>query len=181
MKNLVIIFCTVFCTVKASGQLSAFQLQRPLLKTIPVTEKVMQGKKFNYNFNITVAKDYFPGAALYKLANPLVYYRPDDSNRIEVTYFYSIADNIVRLVEYSYDRPANDSTILKQRFAANDSSFTTWFKKPPVVSSELYPTWWQQMSTWQNESVYVKQFIVIGENTYRLRVLVSWKNKPATK
>jgi hypothetical protein len=178
MKNLFVFF--ILCSaISASGQFSAFQLEKPALKAIPAIEKAMQGKKFDYYFPITVAKDYFPGAAVYKLANPLVYYRPDGTGRAEVSYFYSQPDKIVRLIEYSFDREAMDTVLLKQRFEANDSAFSAWFKRPALLTNEFHATWWQKMATWENDYVHVKQFIVIGENTFRLRVLVSWKNKPA--
>jgi hypothetical protein len=178
MKNLFVL-CVVFNAATASGQFSAFQLEKPAFKTIPAIEKKMQGRKFEYNFAITVAKNYFPGSAIYKLANPLVYYRPDGNYRSEVSYFYSVPDNIVRLVEYSFDMNATDTTLLKQRFEANDSAFSAYFKKEAAVTHEFHPTWWQQMAIWENEDIHIKQFMVIGENTYRLRVLVSWKNKQA--
>jgi hypothetical protein len=183
MKNLILIICLM--PFAAQAQLPAFQFDRPALKDIPLTEKMMKGKRFEYNFPITVAKDYFPGATKHKLANPFVYYRPDGNTaaaggagqRIEVSYFYSVPDKIVRLVEYSFDRTAADTAALKQQFAYNDSSFSAFFKKPAAVSTEIHDTWWQQIDIWENERLHIKQFIVIGENTYRLRVLVSWKDK----
>jgi hypothetical protein len=179
MKNLLTIFFVMHCVFTASGQLVSFQLERPGIKNIRLLEKKMLGKQFNYNFPITVSKDYFPGAAAYRLANPMVYYRPDGKNRVEVSYFYSAADKIVRLVEYSFDKAAADTVLLKQQFASNDSSFSAYFKTQATVTSEMNATWWQQMNTWDNEKVHLRQFIVIGENTYRLRVLVSWKDKLA--
>ncbi len=181
MKNLLTFHFIFFCLFAASGQIASFQLERPEFKNIQFIEKKMQGKKFDYNFPITVSKDYFPGASTYRLANPLVYYRPDGTNRAEVSYFYSAGDKIVRLIEYSFDRAAADTVLLKQQFASNDSSFSAYFKQKPAVTSEVNPTWWQQMNTWQNEKVHLKQFIVIGENTYRLRVLISWKGKETSR
>jgi hypothetical protein len=177
MKNLLVLFFTMKCALAATGQLASFQLERPEFKNIQLLEKKMQGKQFSYNFPITVSKDYFPGASTYKLSNPLVFYRPDGKNRLEVSYFYTTADKIIRLIEYSFDRAAADTLLLKQQFAANDSAFSAYFNKSASITTEMQPTWWQQMNTWENERVHLKQFIVIGENTYRLRVLVSWKNK----
>ncbi len=177
MKNLFFLLFTTLSVFASSGQIASFQLERPVYNNIQLLEKKMLGKKFDYNFPITVSKDYFPGAASYRLANPLVYYRPDGKNRVEVSYFYSVSDKIVRLVEYSFDRTAADTVLLKKQFASNDSSFSVFFKQDAVVTNEIQSTWWQQMNTWENEKVHIRQFIVIGENTYRLRVLVSWKNK----
>jgi hypothetical protein len=177
MKNLLTIFVVLHCVFAVSGQIASFQLERPELKNIQLLEKKMLGKQFNYNFPITVSKDYFPGASSYRLANPMVYYRPDGKSRVEVSYFYSVSDKIVRLIEYSFDKAAADTVLLKQQFASNDSSFSVYFKTQAIVSNEIQATWWQQMNTWENEKAHIRQFIVIGENTYRLRVLVSWKNK----
>jgi hypothetical protein len=177
MKNLLTIFVVLNCVFTASGQIASFQLERPELRTIPNIEKKMLGKQFSYNFPITVSKDYFPGAASYKLANPLVYYRPNGKDRVEVSYFYSLPDKVIRLVEYSFDKTAADTVLLKRQFAANDSSFSAYFKMQASISSEMHATWWQQMNIWENEKVHIRQFMVIGENTYRLRVLVSWKSK----
>jgi hypothetical protein len=181
MKNLLTIFSVLHCAFAATGQLASFQLERPEFKNIQLLEKKMLGKQFSYNFPITVSKDYFPGATTYRLANPLVYYRLNGKDRVEVSYFYSAPDKIVRLVEYSFDKAAADTLSLKQQFASNDSSFSAYFKSQATISSEMHATWWQQMNTWDNEKVHIRQFIVIGENTYRLRVLVSWKNKSASK
>jgi hypothetical protein len=181
MKNLLTISFLLLCVFAVSGQLPSFQLERPELKNIQLLEKKMMGKQFNYNFPITVSKDYFPGAAAYRLANPLVFYRPDGKNRMEVSYFYSAGDKIIRLIEYSFDRAAVDTVSLKQQFASNDSSFSAYFKSQATISREMHATWWQQMNIWENEKVHIRQFIVIGENTYRLRILVSWKSKSFSK
>jgi hypothetical protein len=152
-----------------------YQLQRPVLQDIPAIEKKLRGQKKDYRFTITVSKTYFPGAAAYTLANPLVYHRPGSNGISEVSYFYSVPDKVVRLIEYSYDKSAADSALLKQFFAANDAYFTNWFKAPGSLSSEVHDNWWQQQQVWENDALHVKQFIVIGADTYRVRVLVSWK------
>jgi hypothetical protein len=149
-------------------------LVRPSLQEIPLIEKKKQGRKINYRFNITVSQNYFPGAASLQLANPLVYTRPDSGGRTEVSYFYSEPDRKVRLIEYSYDRPASDSNFLKRMFADNDRFFTNHFKKPGSLTAEAHDNWWQQLQVWESDTVYLKQFIVIGDGTYRVRVLVSW-------
>jgi hypothetical protein len=153
-----------------------YQIKRPTLQDIPGIEKKMRGKKSDYNFNITVSKNYFPGAANLKLANPLVYQRPSSSHgRQEVSYFYSQQDKVVRLIEYSFDKPVSDTSLLKQFFASNDSYFSGFFDKPATTFHEVHDTWWQKIQTWENNLVFVKQFIVIGAATYRVRVLVSWR------
>jgi len=157
------------------AQLEQYQLTKPSLHEVPSIEKKMRGKKVDYNFNVTVSKNYFPGAASFNLANPLVYYRPATNGRVEVSYFYSQPDRVVRLIEYSFDKPASDSTLLKQFFTANENYFGNWFKKRGSVTTEVHDNWWQQLEVWENDTVYVKQFIVVGDATYRVRVLVSWK------
>jgi hypothetical protein len=152
-----------------------YQLNRPSLQDVPGIEKKMRGKKNDYNFNITVSKNYFPGAANLKLANPLVYNRPSNKGKVEVSYFYSQPDKVVRMIEYSFDKPATDSSLLKQFFASNDSYFSGLFDKPATTLHEVQDIWWQTIQTWENNLVFVKQFIVIGASTYRVRVLVSWK------
>jgi hypothetical protein len=157
------------------GEYQQYQLTRPTLQEIPAIEKRMRGKKVDYNFNITVSKNYFPGAAAYVLANPYVYHRPGSNGKEEVSYFYSQQDKVVRLIEYSFDKPAKDSSLLKQFFASNDSYFSGFFDKPATTFHEVQDNWWQKIQTWENNLVFVKQFIVIGAGTYRVRVLVSWR------
>jgi len=33
----------------------------------------------------------------------------------------------------------------------------------------------QKTTIWENEKIYTKQFMVTGSNTFRVRVLLSWK------
>lgn len=152
-----------------------YQISRPSLQDIPGLEKKMRGKKIDYNFNITVSKNYFPGAGNLRLANPMVYQRPSNSGKTEVSYFYSQNDKVVRLIEYSFDKTAADSSLLKQFFTANDSYFSGLFDRPAISFDEVHDTWWQKIQTWETNLAFVKQFIVIGDGTYRVRVLVSWK------
>lgn len=152
-----------------------YQITRPNLQDISALEKKMRGKKTDYSFNITVSKNYFPGAANLQLANPLVYQRPTRNGKTEVSYFYSQPDKVVRLIEYSFDKPMADTALLKQFFAANETYFSDLTKHAAISFDEVHDTWWQRIQTWETNLVFIKQFIVIGDGTYRVRVLVSWK------
>lgn len=152
-----------------------FLLQRPLLNSIDSIEKVEKGEKFEAPFTISVSKNYFPNADKFDLANPLIFFRKENPFRLEMNYYYSVPDNVVRLISYSWDGNSKQTDKLNSIFEKNAEYFSSHFGKKGEIKNEIHDTWSQKSLTWQNDIVHIHQFMVTGKNTNRVRVLISWK------
>lgn len=152
-----------------------FPIHRPLLSSIDSIEKAAKGEKFDAPFMISVSKNYFPNADKFDLANPLIFFRKDSPFQLEMNYYYSLPDNVIRLVSYSWDGNSKQTDHLNSLFEKNAKYFTGYFGKSGEIKNEVHDTWTQKSLTWQNELVHIYQFMVTGQGTNRVRVLISWK------
>jgi len=175
MKKIICLLFLANLLVTSYSQKNQFVLNRPPLSSIDSIENVNKGEKFEVKFSISVSKDYFPNADKFNLANPLIYFRKGDIFTTEMNYYYSIPDNIIRLVSYSWDGNKKLSSNLSSLFEDNATYFNKYFKTPGEMKMEKHEGWEQKSLTWQNDIVYVHQFFVSGESTNRVRVLISWK------
>jgi len=173
LKPLLLISIITIAGSSAHAQQFSIQLKRPVLKDISSIEQKAGGKEYKFSSNIrfSVSKNYFPGAGKFNLDNPLTWNRAEPG--IQVQYYYSLPDSIVRLTEYTLNN--SDTVLLKNTFNANAGQITKLLGKPVDDSTENHEDWRQQTIIWQNDETYIEQFIVIGSGTYRVRVLVSWK------
>jgi hypothetical protein len=82
------------------------------VKTAKKIEKESKSKEFKASYKISISSDYFPGATVYDLEQPLMYVRPDNDfiNDLEVEYFYTKNEK-VRLIVYNWDSKANSKKI----------------------------------------------------------------------
>ena len=175
MKKIISLLFLANIFVAANCQKDQFMLVRPSLNTIDSIEKNNNGEKFEFSFSIKVSKDYFPGADKFNLANPFVYFRKHEIFSLEMNYFYSIPDSIVRLISYSWGGSQKSSSQLSSLFEENSVYFNKYFGTNGEFKSEKHEDWEQKSLTWQNDLVHVHQFFVSGQTTNRVRVLISWK------
>lgn len=152
-----------------------FLIQRPVLSSVDSIEKVAKGEKFDAPFMISVSKNYFPNADKFNLANPLIFFRKDNPFQLEMNYYYSVPDNVIRLVSYSWDCNSKQTDDLNSLFEKNAKYFTGYFGKSGEIKNEMHDAWSQKSITWQNDLVHIYQFMVTGQGTNRVRVLISWK------
>ncbi len=144
-----------------------------------ITAQKCEVRQFDYQ--ITVSKDYFPGADTLKLGKPIVFSKNLDSLSFEQSIFFSLPDSLIRLSDYTWN--ANQRTLkqLKQQFEINKKFVSEYFGKAGIsVVKQPGPgdeNYFSESVTWQNEYAYVNVYFIAGMGTYRTRVIVSWRKR----
>lgn len=112
MKRLLILIGVLTYSLTIYSQ-TTFSFDSLETKTAKKIEKELKSREFKASYKISISADYFPGAAIYDLEQPLMYVRPDNDfiNDLEVEYFYTKNDEKVRLIVYNWDSKANSKKI----------------------------------------------------------------------
>lgn len=166
----------LYFTQEGFSQKLSFSLNRPDVKKIDSIESANEGKQLNYNgITFTVSKNYFPNSDSFSLAQPISYRRETKPLKTSIEYYYSTPDNIVRLVEFTWNSSNENIKYLNEIFENNAIQFSQMIGNKGKTETEDHGDWSQKTTIWQNEKAYVKQFMVNGSGTYRVRVLLSWK------
>lgn len=171
---LLLFFCSCN-TRKETLTTTDFSLKRPSFYQIDSIEKKNNGIRLYPTYNISVAKDYFPNAENFDLAQPFAFTRNTSNFETQVTYFFSVPDSVVRLAEYSWDATKKSENTISQLFSSNKRLLSKFFKNKGTESERNEDTWSQKTIIWKNDSTYVKQFMLIQGKPTRTRVLISWK------
>lgn len=171
-----IIFCDG-CKQRSKTEIPdiSLQLSRPSLNQIDSIEKANHGIKAYKSYKVTLSSNYFPDASKFEFAEPILFVRDTSNSKAAISYFYSEKDSTIRLVEYSWSLNRKTQLDLNKIFEKNQSNLTLTFKNSGEQSIEKKDSWTQKTIVWQNDDVYVKQFIFSGDEPHRVRVLVSWK------
>lgn len=179
MRNLqfvVILIIWTSCKMENQRPLKVkLDFHRPSLNKIDSIETANNGVKIYKPYEISVSKDYFPNADKFIFGTPLMFVRDTSTLRTGVTYFFSVPDSIVRLVEYSWNKTGRDKNEIDRLFKLNDSTVSKSLTKNGNRSINNQDTWSQVTDIWDTDSVHVEQFMFIRGNLLRTRVLVSWK------
>jgi hypothetical protein len=79
-------------------------------------EKDSKAEEKIVTYQISIAKDYFPGATKYDLAQPLIFIRDEKGapGIMRVEYFYTKSDEKVRLIVYTLDSKSNTANTSKR-------------------------------------------------------------------
>jgi hypothetical protein len=93
----------------------------------------------------------------------------------QVTYFFSVPDSTLRLVEYSWNTAGKRENTISQLFSSNKTLLSKNFKNKGTESEIKEDTWSQKNTIWENDSTYAKQFMLIQGKPTRTRILISWK------
>lgn len=155
---------------------SVFQVKRPSLQEVNKIENKINSKEIFKSYSISLSDQYFPGIKNFDFAQPKLFERKKFSPNPVVSYFYTKNDSIVRLIEYSWDNLKNDE-LIKSVYKKNTTLFNDFFKKEGKLITENEPTYWQKQLAWENDEIYVFQFI-LGNNkigAYRTRLIIRWK------
>ena len=176
--SLIFILTIVFlgsCKSQPMTQLSiTFSLTRPDLDKVDSIETENGGIRIFKPYTIGVSKDYFPNADKFDLEQPLLYIRDTAKLRTGVSYFFSKPDSTIRLVEYSWDA-SKEINEIERLFHHNKEVISQLLGQPGKETINNQQTWSQKTIIWQNDSVYVMQFMLIEGEPSRTRVLISWK------
>ena len=171
------IILIIWC-FSSNAQKPHFNLEKPSYDSVFKIEKSNGGQIKTYSYSISVSKDYFPNAANYHLANPLVFIRKNKDFYLNVSYYYSLDDSIVRLIEYSWDLKSSKTKILYKLFNRNKRTISEYFKNQGLETKRIKNDendWDGSTIIWEDDKRYVKLFLINGQRTYRVRVLISWK------
>jgi|GEM_PF-2470895 len=172
---LLLLFFSSCKTRKETLIITDFSLQRPAIYLIDSIEKKNNGIRIYPSYTIGVAKDYFPNADKFKLGQPLVFTRDTSKLMTQVTYFFSVPDSTVRLIEYSWNATGKGQNTISQLFGSNKTLLSKHFKDKGAEIERKEDTWSQKNIIWENDSTYAKQFMLIQGKPTRTRVLISWK------
>ena len=171
---LFVIFLLTYSYV--SAQVMDISIARPPLKAIDSIEQANNGKITSYNgITVRISSGYFPGSDNFHLGQPLISIRKTTPLKVVLNYFYSLPDSAIRLIEYTWNASPEEKNKLTDIFETNARHFSKLFAGDGTITQENHDTWSQKTIAWENDRNYVKQFMVIGAGTYRVRVLVSWK------
>jgi hypothetical protein len=178
-----IALCTIIgwlTSCKASNTEHPFKinlhLSRPALNDIASIEGSSGGIPIRKSYKISVAKDYFPNADKYDLADPILFIRDTANIKTLVSYYFTKEDSIVRLVSYSWDYSNKRHNYIEDIFNHNQKAISQALKNTGRLIEEKEDWWWQKTIIWDTRKVHVKQFMFGGEEEpHRTRVLVSWK------
>jgi hypothetical protein len=149
----------------------SFQFQKISLDQIDSIEKNQKAYLFKYDYPIGVSKDYFPGRENYILAQPIVYRKKVKGFKYETSYYYSLPDSTLRLIEYWWEGSTNSSTDFFELLVKNRKEIALHVNRKGRYQPATQNAGAKDIS--ENDSVYVEQFYV--EGLQRIRVIVSWK------
>jgi hypothetical protein len=175
-KAQLILFIILYFGQFLAGQALKFPYDRPAIQKIDSIELANNGKLLSYKgITFKVSKNYFPNSDDFDLAQPISYARESKPLKTSMQYYYSVPDSIVRLVEYSWNTTSDNASYLNEIFESNSAEFS---KLPGIKSkteTENHADWSQKTAIWEDDKIHIKQFMVTGSNTNRVRVLLSWK------
>lgn len=167
---------SLYLSISAHSQSTVFTIDRPLIRDIDSIELVNSGKTFSYTgITFSISKDYFPNSEKFNLGQPINSNRLTTPIKTKLSYYYSLPDSIIRLIEYSWDATIKDTSLLANIFENNSKQFSSSFSNTGKTTMENHENWTQRTTIWEDQSKYIKQFMVLGSYTYRVRVLISWK------
>jgi len=140
--------------------------------SIDSLRKFDKANKIKHTYTIGVSEDYFPNRVKFVLEQPIIYGKKSGNFKNEISFFYTKADSLVRLIEYEWegDENAADSAYY-EIVNKNKETISKYFQSTPTEIPETETK--AAKSIWENELVFVQQLIMPG--LQRIRILVSWK------
>lgn len=177
MKQVIFHFTFILIAgISARSQSLKFTIERPSIRDIDSIESANKGKTFNYTgITFSVSKGYFPNSEKFNLGQPINSNRLTNPVQTQLSYYYSLPDSTIRLIEYSWDVSMKESSLLDSIFESNSQQFYRLFSSEGKTETQDHGSWTQRTTIWEGLCNYIKQFMVKGSHTYRVRVLISWK------
>jgi hypothetical protein len=178
VNRVLVVFLLNLLPILCFGQQVDFMFERKPLSIVDSLEAKAGGKTFNYNYQISLAKDYVSGISGFQLANPKVYIRDFNPFNGNASYFFSLPDSTLRLVEYNWDGNKQNEDELRKLFNNNKEFIAAQIQNQHPQFKETNTSeddWVGLNDNWETDKMYINQFIILGAGTYRVRVNISWK------
>lgn len=176
-KVLFFLFLNILPACCFSQQVS-FMFERKPLNAIDTIEINTGGTIFNYSYQISLSKNYMPGIDSFNLANTKVYRHDFVPFNVEVSYFFSLPDSTLRMVEYNWEGNYQKRENLNELFNTNIDLISKKFEDQHLLFKETNKrgdNWTGLCDEWETNTYYIKQFSVLGSGTYRVRLSIVWK------
>ena len=165
------IFLILFLILSAPlcGFCQVFQFKRIALDKIDSIELNQNAEKYFYDYTIGVAQNYFPKRKKYKIAQPIVFRKSSENYYLETSYYFSIEDSTLRLIEYWWRDTTYSLNFTDTLIENNKLIISKFFKKKgkSIKENENHGA----KTVWKNSLYYVEQFPVADG----IRVLISWR------
>jgi hypothetical protein len=173
MKQSLLFFSLIFCIHQSIAQ--NFQFDKVPVKLIDSIESIAKADKFQYDYPIGVAEDYFPNRTSFKLGQPIVYRKKIDGGKLETSFYYSLPDSTLRLIEYWWEGTSTNKKFGKKILKKGRKQISRHMHSKGIHTLETDNK--AEKNIWKNDSTHVQQFWVLGrDNYYFIRVLISWTN-----
>ena len=178
LRKILFASCFNLLSVLSYSQQIEFMFDKKPLNSIDSLEAKVGGLKFNYNYQIGLADDYVKGVKGYQIANPLIFKRDLAPFTGRVSYHFSVPDSVLRLVEYEWEGNKQTINELQDLFKKNQKFISEQLEdqhpgfKEDRVKEE---GWFRITDNWETDKTYIKQFVLLGSGTYRVRVMITWK------
>lgn len=158
------------------NSITTFQIEFPDHESIDKTEKRFSSSEVIHTYGIGLSNEYFPGVKNFDFAQPKIYTRKNEDIKTVVSYFYTEKDKTVRLIEYSWDGLKNSDSI-KEIYNKNELTMNAYFNKKGNLTTADVANYWQEELSWENEKIFVFQFILgdKSKNAYRTRLIIRRK------
>ena len=172
MKQLLVLAYLYLASTLVHGQKVSFQYSKINIGSIDSLELSQNGRRWIYDYPIGLSEDYFPKRNDYKLSQPIVYRKHIRHFQYETSYYYSLPDSVLRVIEYWWEDTLYSKRYILKQVKKNEKAISKHFKNPMTLSPETD----KQMakSVWEDDSVYIEQHYTT-EFLHRIRVIISWK------
>lgn len=180
---LIFFIFTLFCGCKENEQTQReylisdtnFNFTKISAQEINKIENENNGIQMRKPYKITLSKSYFPEIKKYEFEQPKVFWRDSANVKNTVSYFFTKKDSIVRVIEYSWNKPNNNDSIISKIYDNNIKIISNKLQQKGKITNEAKDSWKQQIISWENDSIYVWSFIFGYDLPQRTRVIIRRK------
>ena len=153
-----------------------FNFEKISAQKIIQIENENHGIQMRKPYKVTLSKSYFPDIENYEFEQPKVFWRDSANIKNIVSYFFTKKDSRVRVIEYSWNKPKDNDSIISKIYENNIKIISNKLRQKGKITNESKNSWKQQIITWENDSIYVWSFIFGYDLPQRTRVIIRQKN-----
>lgn len=150
----------------------SFNFTKIKTSAIDSLRKIDKAKRIKHTYTTSVSEDYFPNRMQFDLEQPIIYGKKYKNFMNEISFFFTKADSIVRLIEYEWEGNENATGNTYSEIIKNNKAIiSNYFNSKPTEVPETETK--AAKSIWENDLLFVEHLIMPGLK--RIRVLISWK------